>query len=267
MSDNRDQLDKLLALMSQLRDAKTGCPWDQQQTFDSLVPYTIEESYEVADAISRQNWGDVKDELGDLLYQIIFYSQIGKEEGKFEFNDIAEAINSKLIRHHPHVFKDKNDQVIEPKNVDWEQLKSQERQEKGLTSILDDISASLPAMMRAEKLQKRCSKYGFDWDHLEPVVAKVHEEIDEVMEEAEAETLNQIRIEEEMGDLLFAVVNMSRHLNVNPEQALLKANRKFEQRFRFVEQAINEKGSSLQQSSLQEMDLEWERVKQNERKV
>ncbi|WP_318473151.1 nucleoside triphosphate pyrophosphohydrolase [Photobacterium leiognathi] len=265
--DNKksSQIEQLLTIMSQLRDPNRGCPWDLKQNFDSIVPYTLEEAYEVADAIEQKNWSDVKEELGDLLFQVIFYSQMAKEQGLFEFDDVVAGINEKLVRRHPHVFSDADfaDEAAVKQN--WEAEKAKERAEKEQdSSLLANIPKALPALMRADKIQKRCANVGFDWDELAPVVDKVKEELDEVMDEVIQAVPEQQRIEEELGDLLFSVVNLSRHLNVKPELALQKANKKFEKRFRQVEKNVLEQGKLISQCSLSELDAEWNRVKEKQ---
>ncbi|OBU15906.1 nucleoside triphosphate pyrophosphohydrolase [Photobacterium aquimaris] len=258
-------IDSLLKIMAQLRDPQQGCPWDLKQDFDSIVPYTIEEAYEVADAIEQKNWGDVKEELGDLLFQVVFYSQLAQEQGLFDFNDVVAGISDKLTRRHPHVFGEAEfaDEAAVKQN--WEAEKAKERAEKAQDeSLLANIPLALPALTRANKIQQRCASQGFDWDTLGPVVEKVQEELDEVMAEVIQTPQQQHKIAEEMGDLLFSVVNLSRHLDVKPEHALQQANKKFERRFRQVEKNVLEQGKSLDQCSLTELDLEWNRVKQHE---
>ncbi|SMY36636.1 Nucleoside triphosphate pyrophosphohydrolase [Photobacterium malacitanum] len=258
-------IDSLLKIMAQLRDPQQGCPWDLKQNFDSIVPYTIEEAYEVADAIEQKNWGDVKEELGDLLFQVVFYSQLAQEQGLFDFNDVVAGISDKLTRRHPHVFGEAEfaDETAVKQN--WEAEKAKERAEKAQDeSLLANIPLALPALTRANKIQQRCASQGFDWDSLGPVVEKVQEELDEVMAEVIQTPQQQHKITEEMGDLLFSVVNLSRHLDVKPEHALQQANKKFERRFRQVEKNVLQQGKSLEQCSLTELDLEWNRVKQYE---
>ena len=268
--ENVSQLTRLLEIMQQLRDLETGCPWDQQQNFESIVPHTIEETYEVADAILGGNMHDIKDELGDLLFQIVFYAQLAKEQGDFDFEDIAEAISDKLVRRHPHVF----DMLAIPVttelktgaelNNQWELIKAQERATKNQepdTSILANIPAGMTPLLRAQKIQKKCSKVGFDWTELQPVVDKIHEEIEEVLFEINVLEPNQQSVEEEIGDLLFAVVNLARHTSVNAETALIKANRKFEKRFRLVEQVIDAQGLNMKSASTQQMEAAWQQIK------
>ncbi|KJF80483.1 nucleoside triphosphate pyrophosphohydrolase [Photobacterium angustum] len=267
--DNKkaSQMEQLLAIMSQLRDPQHGCPWDLKQTFDSIVPYTLEEAYEVADAIEQKNWNDVKEELGDLLFQVVFYSQMAKEQGLFEFYDVVAGISEKLVRRHPHVFSDADFDDEAAVQQNWEAEKAKERAAKEQdVSLLANIPNALPALMRADKIQKRCANVGFDWDELAPVVDKVKEELDEVMDEVIQAVPEQQRIEEELGDLLFSVVNLSRHLKVKPELALQKANKKFEKRFRQVEENVLEQGKIISQCSLTELDEAWNSVKEKESK-
>ncbi|EJN6961421.1 TPA: nucleoside triphosphate pyrophosphohydrolase [Photobacterium damselae] len=261
------QMEQLLVIMSQLRDPERGCPWDIKQSFDSIVPYTLEEAYEVADAIEKQNWLDVKEELGDLLFQVVFYSQMAKEQDLFDFDEVVAGICEKLTRRHPHVFADKQFASEAEVKANWEAEKAKERADKAVdNSILANVPLAMPALTRADKIQKRCAQFGFDWDSVAPVAEKVVEELDEVMDEFQQVTLDQNRIEEEMGDLLFSVVNLSRHLNVNPERALQKANKKFERRFRKVEKNVLEQGMEISNCSLEQLDQEWNIVKKMELK-
>ncbi|HIF9066611.1 nucleoside triphosphate pyrophosphohydrolase [Photobacterium damselae] len=260
-------IEQLLSIMAKLRDPKDGCPWDIKQSFDSIVPYTLEEAYEVADAIEKQNWLDVKEELGDLLFQVVFYSQMAKEQDLFDFDEVVAGICEKLTRRHPHVFADKQFASEADVKANWEAEKAKERADKAVdNSILANVPLAMPALTRADKIQKRCAQFGFDWDSVAPVAEKVVEELDEVMDEYQQVTLDQNRIEEEMGDLLFSVVNLSRHLNVNPERALQKANKKFERRFRKVEKNVLEKGMEISNCSLEQLDQEWNIVKKMELK-
>ncbi|MDP2515268.1 nucleoside triphosphate pyrophosphohydrolase [Photobacterium damselae subsp. piscicida] len=260
-------IEQLLSIMAKLRDPKDGCPWDIKQNFDSIVPYTLEEAYEVADAIAKQNWLDVKEELGDLLFQVVFYSQMAKEQDLFDFDEVVAGICEKLTRRHPHVFADKQFASEAEVKANWEAEKAKERADKAVdNSILANVPLAMPALTRADKIQKRCAQFGFDWDSVAPVAEKVVEELDEVMDEFQQVTLDQNRIEEEMGDLLFSVVNLSRHLNVNPERALQKANKKFERRFRKVEKNVLEQGKEISNCSLEQLDQEWNIVKKMELK-
>lgn len=274
------QTQRLLAIMTQLRDKKSGCPWDVKQTMESLTRYTIEEAYEVADAIARGDMGDIKDELGDLLFQVVFYAQIANEQDAFSFDDVAQSISDKLVRRHPHVFGDTNsgDALSDASlNAQWEAIKAQEKRAKKATSnsILDNVPSGMPALMHAQKLQKVCAKVGFDWPEVMPVLDKVREEVDEIAQEidiasksesAEAGgTLppNHNAIEEEIGDALFAMVNLSRHLNVDADTALRKASHKFAARFKGVEQLAREQGTELDTMSLEEMETLWQTIKRN----
>ncbi|MGR5284466.1 nucleoside triphosphate pyrophosphohydrolase [Vibrio maritimus] len=259
-------IDQLLTIMAQLRDEEKGCPWDRKQTFDTIVPHTIEETFEVVDAIHNKDWPNLKEELGDLLFQVIFYSQMAKEQGLFDFNEVVEGLNEKLTRRHPHVFSDVEFEDEAAINANWEVEKQKEKAQLGKTaqSILDSIPQSLPALSKANKIQKRCAKFGFDWDALGPVVEKVQEEIEEVVEEAIQVDVNEDKLEEEVGDLLFAAVNLARHLKKDPEVALRKANDKFSRRFKGVETLAAGEGKLLTDFSLQELDAFWNDVKKQE---
>jgi ATP diphosphatase len=258
------QISRLLSIMKRLRDPETGCPWDKEQTFATIAPYTLEETYEVLDAINREDFDDLRGELGDLLFQVVFYAQMAQEEGRFNFDDICAAISDKLERRHPHIFADgtaeNSTEVLER----WEQIKSDERAEKAQHSALDDIPHALPALMRAHKIQKRCSTVGFDWTTLGPVLDKVYEEIDEVMFEAKQVVVDEAKLEEEVGDLLFATVNLARHLGTKAEIALQKANLKFERRFRQVEEIIAARGLTMTGVDLEIMEEVWQEVKRQE---
>ncbi|WP_261640876.1 nucleoside triphosphate pyrophosphohydrolase [Erwinia mallotivora] len=256
-----NSLDRLLGIMTSLRDPQKGCPWDREQTYASIAPYTLEETYEVLDAISQQDFDALKSELGDLLFQVVFYARIAEEEGRFDFNDICNTISDKLERRHPHIFGDEKVSNSVDVVTNWEQIKSDERANKEQHSALDDIPRALPALMRAHKIQKRCSNVGFDWNTLGPVLDKVYEEIDEVMHEAQQAVVCQRKLEEEIGDLLFATVNFSRHLGSKAEVALQKANDKFERRFRKVEEIISAQGMKMQDASLEQMEAAWQQVK------
>lgn len=241
MQNNPYSINDLLYLMARLRDPETGCPWDIQQDYASIVPSTLEEAYEVVDAIEKGDFVHLKEELGDLLFQVIFYSQLGKEEERFEFEGVVSTLVEKLIRRHPHVFPEGTLQsqvqsrhaLPEDVKARWEAIKQQEREEKGVKGALDDVPLNLPALSRAAKLQKRAASVGFDWDDIQGPIAKVREELAEV-EDAIAQG-DKVAIEDEIGDLLFAAVNISRFLKIDPEQALRKAGHKFENRFRYIE--------------------------------
>ncbi|MBT1443381.1 nucleoside triphosphate pyrophosphohydrolase [Shewanella sp. JM162201] len=258
-------INPLLAIMAKLRDPEHGCPWDKAQRFETIVPFTLEEAYEVADTIERMDLDELPDELGDLLFQVVFYCQLGKEQGLFDFAEVVKRICAKLTSRHPHVFGDI--EVSSSKDVkdNWEAIKARERKAKDKHSVLDDVPVGLPALSRAAKIQKRVARVGFDWGELPPVVAKVEEEIAEVLAEVQVENPDPERVASEMGDLLFAVVNMARHLGVEPEQALRLANQKFERRFRGVEQLACENGRQLTDYSLAELDGFWDEVKRQEK--
>ncbi|WP_029684459.1 nucleoside triphosphate pyrophosphohydrolase [Tatumella saanichensis] len=265
MTPAEPAITRLITIMQQLRDPQQGCPWDKQQTFASIAPYTLEETYEVIDAIQRGDYRDLREELGDLLFQVVFYGQMAAEQQLFDFEDICQSICDKLERRHPHIFAAVQTEDVAEINQRWEQLKQQERAEKSMNSALDDIPRAMPALMRAHKIQKRCSNVGFDWNETAPVLAKVHEEIAEVMEEANRAVIDPQRLEEEIGDLLFATVNLSRHLGSKAEIALQKANDKFEKRFRQVEAIIAAQGLTMPDASLEQMEAAWQQVKQQEK--
>lgn len=257
---------KLLWVMDKLRDPETGCPWDREQNFETIVPYTIEEAYEVADAIMKNDMTEIKDELGDLLFQVVFYAKLGQERAEFDFEAIAKNVAEKLIRRHPHVFADTEINSEDQLNDNWEAIKKQERQAKGKdsdASILANIPSGMAPMKRAVKLQKRCAKVGFDWDYKQQVADKIHEEVDEVLEAHANPGKTHIDVEEEVGDLLFAVLNLARHSKVDPDVALIKANNKFERRFRQVEARADQTGG-LKSMSLTQMEALWQAVKKHE---
>ena len=257
-------IDRLLEIMARLRDPDSGCPWDLVQSFASIAPYTIEEAYEVADAIERQEWGELQGELGDLLLQTVYHAQIGAEAGHFDFASIVTAISDKMVARHPHVFGDAaRDKTPDQQTVDWEQLKAAERAARDQGGVLDGVAVGLPALLRAVKLQKRAARVGFDWPSTDQVIDKITEEARELVEARDQ--LTQAEIEEEMGDLLFVVANLTRHLQVDPEAALRSANAKFTRRFRSIEQALAAIGKRPDQSDLAEMDALWDAAKRAER--
>jgi tetrapyrrole methylase family protein/MazG family protein/ATP diphosphatase len=257
-------IDRLLAIMERLRDPAGGCPWDLEQTFATIAPYTVEEAYEVADAIERNDLCDLKEELGDLLLQVVFHARMAEEQGAFSFEDVAAAINDKMVRRHPHVFADETYASLAHQKEGWEQLKAAERQEKGRTgSLLDDVPVGLPALTRAVKLSKRAAGVGFVWPTIQDVTKKLHEEVGELEAEIAAGDLEKAR--QEMGDVLFVVANLARTLDVDPEDALRYTNSKFARRFRYIEGKLAERGRTPDQSDLAEMDALWEEVKAAER--
>ena len=269
-------LEDLLHLMARLRDPQYGCPWDLKQDYASIVPHTIEEAYEVADTIERGDFEHLQGELGDLLFQVVYYSQLAREEGRFEFDGVVDSITRKLIRRHPHVFP--TGELYAPVDTPslseaqvksrWEEIKAEERAEASepeQLSLLDDVPAALPALSRAAKLQKRAATVGFDWPDALPVLDKVREELDEVLQamaDGDADAL-----EDEVGDLLFATVNLARHLKHDPEHALRRANRKFERRFRFIEQALRDSGRPIEDCNLDELDALWGEAKRQEKNL
>lgn len=253
-------IDRLLHIMSRLRDPEKGCPWDQQQTYKSIVPHTLEEAYEVADTIEREKYDELRDELGDLLFQIVFYCQLAGEEQRFEFADVVTAICDKLESRHPHVFGDVKYDNVEQQTAAWEALKKQERSEKSASeanSILDGIAHTLPAISLAQKIQKRAAQVGFDWPDWQGVISKLHEEISELQQA----WLDEQARQEEIGDLLFTCVNLARHAGCDPEASLRHANRKFEQRFRAMEYLAREQGVELAEQTADQLETWWERVK------
>ncbi|MAZ67042.1 MAG: nucleoside triphosphate pyrophosphohydrolase [Kangiellaceae bacterium] len=262
MASERSGIDKLQDVMGSLRDPERGCPWDLKQTNKSLIPYTIEEAYEVAHAIEQGCDDELKGELGDLLFQIVFYSQIAAEENRFTFNDVATSVAEKLIVRHPHVFGDTKFETDQAFKSAWEEQKANERKEKAQNSLLDDIPMALPALKRATKIQKRVSHVGFDWSDSQQVLDKIVEEAREV-EEAKAQC-DPSALAEEVGDLLFSCVNLSRHLGVDAEQALQAANKKFMRRFRALEAGIEGDGKSLADCSIEELEQWWLKVKNSE---
>lgn len=258
-------INDFLKLIAQLRDPVNGCPWDIKQNYHSMISCLKEETYEVIEAIEKNDVENLKEELGDLLLQVVFLSQLATEENKFTFDHVVQNVAEKIVRRHPHVFGDKHAKNEQEALQNWNAMKAEERKTLGHTSILDNIPRSFPALMRAEKLQKRCSKIGFDWDNIAPVFSKVEEELQEVKQELTRQPQDQAKIEEEMGDLLFATVNLSRHLHCQAEETLRKANQKFEQRFRKVEKKLTQRNPRIEDTSLMEMDVLWDEVKKEEK--
>ena len=277
MQPSRD-ISRLNEIMAALRTPETGCPWDLEQTFATIAPYTLEEAYEVADAIERGDVAHLREELGDLLLQVVFHARMAEEQGRFDFGDVVEAITRKLIRRHPHVFGDARDLSSDEVKALWGRVKADEKRERaearraaGLpaaeaaTGALAGVPLALPALTRALKLQEKAGKVGFDWNDPRAVLAKLREEIDEV--EAELEANDAQRVAGEVGDLLFAVANLARHLHVDPEAALRGANAKFERRFAHIESRLGEAGRAPTEATLDEMEALWREAKQRERKA
>ena len=277
MNTDKPAIDKLIWIMSQLRDPNGGCPWDLKQSFKTIVPHTLEEAYEVAEAIEQEDFDELPKELGDLLFQVVFYAQLGKEQELFDFEKIASLMCEKLIRRHPHVFGELSNQTLNDSEIkyNWEQIKAQERNansKQSKTSVLDDIPNALPALNRAYKIQKRVAHVGFDWPDVNGALDKVEEEIAELRIEIEKNkeknnnNTNKERIADELGDLFFALTNVSRHLGLNPEQITRQANDKFSRRFKGVEQLAEEHSTPLSDMPLDEMEELWLRVKASEPK-
>nr|WP_321446394.1 nucleoside triphosphate pyrophosphohydrolase [uncultured Cohaesibacter sp.] len=278
MAPSRD-IAMLVEIMQRLRDKESGCPWDIEQTFASIIPYTIEEAYEVQDAIERNDMHDLREELGDLLLQVVFHAQMGSEMAdelaRFDFGDVVHAITKKMIRRHPHVFGDAGVRGKALVREAWEAIKQEEKAERaahraelglddGLKGLLDDVPRGLPAMKAAVKLQKQAGKVGFDWNDPKLVLDKIIEEAQEVRVELErADGTNDAAIKDEIGDLLFAVANLARHMHVEPDEALAATNQKFRDRFGYIEQALDQQGKSLEGASLEEMEDLWQKAKKN----
>ena len=262
------QIERLLDVMKALRNPKTGCPWDIEQNFETIAKYTIEEAYEVVDAIEQKDYNELKEELGDLLLQVVFHSQIAKEQNLFDFEDVAKAISDKMISRHPHVFGDNSncnnaDQVL----TQWEDIKAQERKEKqkGDTSLLDSVAKGFPPIIKAEKLQKKAAKVGFEWDHPSGATEKLVEESNELHEAIKNN--DKKNIEEEIGDTMFCLINIARMLDIDPEKALRQTNKKFERRFRAVETGLKHQGKDITKASLEEMDAIWDEQKRLEKEA
>ncbi len=258
-------IDRLIEIMAALRNPVGGCPWDLKQDFASIAPYTIEEAYEVADAIERNDMPDLRDELGDLLLQVVYHARMAEEEGAFAFGDVVEAITDKMIRRHPHVFGDLANGDVEGR---WDAIKADERREKGVENaegILGDIPRALPALMRAEKLQRRAASVGFDWPDWRPTLDKIREEADEIEAELErGDEVHKDRLTDEIGDLFFSVVNFSRHHRVDAEEAMRRANAKFARRFKALEVTLAASGLSPETASLDQMEAAWQSAKDTE---
>ena len=260
----REPVARLLAVMAWLRDRQHGCPWDVDQTFRTIAPYTIEEAYEVADAIERHDMAALKEELGDLLLQVVYHAQMAREAGAFGFEEVAQAIADKMVDRHPHVFGDVKIDTAEAQTVSWEARKAAERaaKEKGEPAgTLDGVARALPALLRAEKIQKRAARVGFDWKQTGPVIDKIEEELGELRAELAAGDVDQERLADEFGDVLFAVANLARHCRVDPETALHATNDKFERRFRHIERRLAETGRKPAEVTLQEMEALWQEAK------
>jgi len=271
MTPSRD-ISRLLDIMAQLRTPGSGCPWDLEQDFSTIAPYTIEEAYEVADAIARGDLDDLRDELGDLLLQVVFHARMAEEKGAFSFGDVVEAITRKMIRRHPHVFADSSGKLT-PSDVKgaWDRIKAEEKAERAArrpaedvlrTSLLSSVKAGQPALTRAMQLQRKASSVGFDWNDPRAVLHKIREEADEI--EAALDRGYAYELAGETGDLLFALVNLARHVGADPEGALRRTNAKFERRFAYIERALAAQGRSLESASLEEMDALWDEAKGNE---
>jgi tetrapyrrole methylase family protein/MazG family protein len=251
---------RLLEIMATLR-GPGGCPWDREQNFDTIKPYTLEETYEVMDAIDRRDWRGLADELGDYMLQAVFYAQMASEQGLFDIGDSLDAINEKLVRRHPHVFGNGRADTAEDVKRRWDEIKADEKQRRGDASknLLDDVPRNLPALVEAQQIASKAAGAGFDWRNVEQVIEKLHEELDELARARESQT--QEHVEDELGDLLFVLVNVARFLKVDPEQALRKTNAKFRRRFGHVEDRLRERGKALQESSIDEMELLWQEAK------
>jgi tetrapyrrole methylase family protein/MazG family protein/ATP diphosphatase len=269
-ADDRHPVFRLVEIMARLRAPEGGCPWDLEQSFATIAPYTIEEAYEVADAIQRGDLADLKDELGDLLLQVVFHARMAEEDGAFDFADVARAINDKMVRRHPHVFGDATHKDVAEQTRAWETIKAGERAAKrgsggadAPASLLDEVPTALPALTRAVKLSKRAARVGFVWPSAVEVLAKLHEEVAELEAEVAAGDLSKAR--EELGDVLFVCANLARELDVDPEDALRTTNAKFVRRFKYIEAELAARGSSPEESDLAEMDALWDAAKAAER--
>jgi len=259
-----EHMNQLLDIMRSLRDLDSGCPWDIEQNFSTIAPYTIEEAYEVADAITRDDMDGLCSELGDLLFQVVYHAQMADEQGFFDFSGVTEKINEKLIRRHPHVFGESEVADAKAQSIAWEAIKIQERVDKqGIAGhgLLDGINQAMPAVARAQKLQDRAATVGFDWSDPQAVLDKIKEELMEVEEEVNSETRNAGKLEDEIGDLLFACVNLARHFRIDSETAVRKTNKKFERRFAYIEKSLSDQGTDLREATLEIMDKLWNEAK------
>ena len=266
-TDAQTGIEKLLMVMAMLRHPETGCPWDVEQTFATIAPYTLEEAYEVADAIQNGDMTGLKEELGDLLLQVVFHARMAEEQDLFAFEDVSIGIADKMIRRHPHVFGTAHVRDADAQTAAWEEMKAEERSSKSdAGSILDDVAMALPALTRAEKLQKRAGRVGFDWPSAREVIEKIREEMDELEAELDRSEVQADAVSEEMGDLLFACANLARKLKVDPEEALRQANYKFTGRFQSMERWLAEAGEQLQDKSLEELEALWNKAKEKEHK-
>ena len=272
MLPSRD-IQRLIEIMEALRDPVSGCPWDKEQDFATIAPYTVEEAHEVADAIARNDLPDLRDELGDLLLQVVYHSRLAEEIGAFAFGDVVEAITTKMIRRHPHVFGDAEAREAGAAKGFWEKIKAEEKRERAkrdggtveeTKSLLDDVPGNLPPLMRAVKLQQRASTVGFDWNDPRAVIEKLREEIAEIEDELDRDAIEPSRMSDEIGDLLFAAANLARHVGIDPEQALRGTNTKFTRRFRIIEQRLATEGRSPKEASLDEMERIWQDAKKDE---
>lgn len=264
--DPNGGMPRLLEIMRRLRDPETGCPWDIEQSFATIAPYTIEEAYEVADSIEREAWDELKGELGDLLFQSVFHAQMAEEAGLFDFNDVADTMSDKMVARHPHVFgSESRDKSAEQQTKDWETIKAAERADRAEQGTLDGVAIGLPALLRAVKLQKRAARVGFDWPSTDEVLDKIQEEAAELVDARD--NLSHDELTEEFGDLLFVMANLARHLGIEPESALRAANAKFVRRFEGVEAKLSERGKRPEQSDLAEMDALWDQVKLDQRNL
>lgn len=262
-----DQITRLLEIMAALRDPDNGCPWDVRQNFDTIAPYTLEEAYEVCDAIARRDYDELKEELGDLLLQVVFHSQMAAEAGYFGFEDVVRSINEKMVRRHPHVFNGDSlpqDQIASVASIKqfWEEEKARERSRKAAHGILEGVALALPALKRAQKLQKRAARVGFDWPEIAGVIGKIHEELEELQHAIKQQ--DQAALNEELGDLLFTCVNLARHINADAEDSLRQANRKFESRVARMEAQARSRGKRLEDCTPDELDALWNTAKRDE---